>query len=204
MAVADKAAEDLDVKKEGDAQDIAALDFPPGVLAPAEVNKQSPALKFEDDEKTAIKGLNKKIAQRDMPARREQIIRVWEARLFDRQFQHLLPRQNGGWELPAFGTGYGRGEEEDRSQWEIDIYSSYRKIICAALTREVPGSRFEPADPDSDRDITASSNSEKLKTKIIRDNRMRELQGETARFLWTDGVGVHFTRYVLDAQAFGF
>ena len=204
MAVADKAAEDLDVKTEGEAQDIDALDFPPGVLAPSEVNKQSPVLDFEDDEKIAIKDLNKKIAQRDMPARREQIIRVWEARLFDRQFQHLLPRQNGGWELPAIGTGYGRGEEEDRSQWEIDIYSSYRKIICAALTREVPGTRFEPSDPDSDRDITAASNSEKLKTKIERDNRMRELQGEAARFLWTDGVAVHLTRYVLDAQAFGF
>ena len=204
MAVADKAAEDLDVEVKGQAKEIADLDFPPGVLAPAEVNKQSPPLHFEDDEKTAIKDLNKKIAQRDMPARREQIIRVWEARLFDRQFQHLLPRQNGGWELPAIGTGYGRGEEEDRSQWEIDIYSSYRKIICAALTREVPGSRFEPSDPDSDRDITAASNSEKLKTKIERDNRMRELQGECARFLWTDGVAVHLTRFVLDAQAFGF
>ena len=124
--------EELDekaVQTEGEAQEIDALDFPPGVLAPSEVNKQSPAIKFDDTEKNAIKALNKKVAQRDMPARREQIIRVWESRLFDRQFQHLLPRQNGGWELPALGTGYGRGEEEDRSQWEIDIYSSYRKII---------------------------------------------------------------------------
>jgi hypothetical protein len=208
MAVADTAAEDLDVRtgeqSEGDAVDIDALDFPPGVLAPAEVNKQSPPLYFEDDEKNAIKALNKKIAQRDMPARREQIIRNWEAHLFDRQFQHLLPRQNGGWELPAIGSGYGRGEEEDRSQWEIDIYSSYRKIICAALTREVPGTRFEPSDPDSDRDITAASNSEKVKTKIERDNKMKELQGEAARLLWTDGLSVHLTRYVLDAQAFGY
>ena len=188
----------------GVAKDIDDLDYPPGVLAPSEVNKQSPVLKFEDDEKNAIKALNKKIAQRDMPARREQIIRTWEARLFDRQFQHLLPRQNGGWELPAIGSGYGRGEEEDRSQWEIDIYSSYRKIICSALTREVPGTRFEPGDPDNDRDITASSNAEKLKTKIERDNRMKELQGEAARFLWTDGLSVHTTLYVLDAQAFGY
>ena len=207
MPPSDTAAEDLDVKsgqEEGEAQDIEALDFPPGVLAPSEVNKQSPALHFEDDEKNAIISLNKKIAQRDMPARREQIIRVWEARLFDRQFQHLLPRQNGGWELPAIGSGYGRGEEEDRSQWEIDMYSSYRKIICAALTREVPGTSFNPSDPDSDRDITAASNAEKLKTKIERDNDLKGRQEETARFLWTDGVSVHFTRYVLDAQAFGY
>jgi hypothetical protein len=196
--------DEKDVQNEGETKDIEALDFPPGVLAPSEINKQSPPLHFEDDEKNAIKALNKKVAQRDMPARREQIIRVWEARLFDRQFQHLLPRQNGGWELPALGTGYGRGEEEDRSQWEIDIYSSYRKIICAALTREVPGTRFEPGDPDSDRDITASSNAEKLKSKVERDNRLKELQGETARFLWTDGLAVHLTRYVLDAQAFGY
>ena len=61
---------DKDVQTEGEAQDIEALDFPPGVLAPSEVNKQSPPIHFEDDEKNAIKALNKKIAQRDMPARR--------------------------------------------------------------------------------------------------------------------------------------
>ena len=43
--------EELDekaVQTEGEAQEIDALDFPPGVLAPSEVNKQSPAIKFDD------------------------------------------------------------------------------------------------------------------------------------------------------------
>jgi hypothetical protein len=179
-------------------------EYAPGVLCAAETSKLSPPLDFNEEEVNAIKALNRKIGMRDMPARREQIIHVWEERLFDRSYQHLLPRNNGGWELPAIGSGYGPGEEEDRSQWEIDIYSSYRKIICAALTREVPVSRFEPTDPVNDVDITSADRAEKLKTKIVRDNNMKARQEEESRFLWTDGLAVTFTRYELDAQAFGY
>ena len=169
-------------------------------LKPRQI-KSSPLMRWK---KPRIKTLNGKVAMYDMPSRREQLVKVWEARLFDRGYQHLLPRQNGGWELPAIGSGYGPGEEQDRSQWEIDIYSSYRKIICAALTREVPNVDFQPADQDEDRDITAASSANKLTAKIHRDNKMKELQGETARFLWTDGLAVHFTRYMLDAQGYGY
>lgn len=178
-------------------------DYAPGLLCAVEAPPEDP-IEFEPAEITAIKALNRKTAMKDMPSRREQLVKVWEARLFDRGFQHLLPRQNGGWEIPAIGSGYGPGEDEDRSQWEIDIYSSYRKIICAALTREVPGVMFEPSDQDEDADITAASSADKLKTKIQRDNKMKELQGETARFLWTDGLAVHFSRYMLDAQGYGY
>ena len=178
-------------------------EYAPGLLCAIEAPPEDP-IEFEDDEINAIKALNRKTSMKDMPSRREQLVRVWEARLFDRGFQHLIPRQNGGWEIPAIGSGYGPGEDEDRSQWEIDIYSSYRKIICAALTREVPGVLFEPADQDEDADITAAASADKLKSKICRDNRMKDLQGECARFLWTDGIAVHFSRYMLDAQGFGF
>jgi len=178
-------------------------EYAPGVLCAIEAPPEK-EIEFDDQEISAIKSLNRKVAMRDMPSRREQLVRVWEARLFDRGFQHLLPRQNGGWEIPSVGSGYGPGEDEDRSAWEIDIYSSYRKIICAALTREVPGVLFEPTDQDDDRDITAASSADKLKAKISRDNKLKELQGEGARFLWTDGLSVHFSRYVLDAQGYGY
>ena len=180
-----------------------APEYEPGVLCAIEAPPET-KLDFDDQEISAIKTLNRKVAMRDMPSRREQLVRVWEARLFDRGFQHLLPRQNGGWEIPSVGSGYGPGEDEDRSAWEIDVYSSYRKIICAALTREVPGVLFEPSDQDDDRDITAAASADKLKSKISRDNKMKELQGEAARFLWTDGIAVHLSRYVLDAQGFGY
>ena len=68
----------------------------------------------------------------------------------------------------------------------------------------MPGVLFEPSDQDDDRDITAAASADKLKSKISRDNKMKELQGEAARFLWTDGIAVHLSRYVLDAQGFGY
>ena len=68
----------------------------------------------------------------------------------------------------------------------------------------MPNVDFQPADQDEDRDITAASSANKLTAKIHRDNKMKELQGEAARFLWTDGLSVHFTRYMLDAQGYGY
>lgn len=179
------------------------VEYAPGVLCAVEVPPENP-IELDDDEIKAIKALNGKVAMYDMPSRREQLIRVWEARLFDRGYQRLLPRYGGGWEVPGLDTNYGSTGNDERAPWEIDIYSSYRKIICAALTREVPAVDFEPSDPDDDRDITAAASANKLIAKIQRDNKMKELQGEAARFLWTDGLCVHFSRYILDAQGYGY
>ena len=185
-----------------DGQQGDAPDYPPGTLCGCQVHPTEP-VDLTTDEISKIKSLVTKIAQRDMPARREQIIRIWEARLFDRGFQHLLPRRNGGWTLPAVGSGYGAGEKESRSIFEVNIYSSYRKIITSALTREVPTVRFEPDDPEDDAQITAAEAAEKLKKKIERDNKMLGLQAEVSRFLWTDGLSVYWTRYIRDGQRFG-
>jgi hypothetical protein len=173
----------------------------PGELIGVEYFKK-PALKWEDDEKAAIRDLCRLTQNRDMPARREEVIRVWEARLFDRGKQHLLPLRNGGWKIPGAGTGYGT-QDQVRSMFEINIYGAFQEITTSVLTREVPVPLFESANPEDDKGITASENAEKCKERIVTGGRFLSKQAEMARFLYTDGRAFYHTAYMLDAAQFG-
>jgi len=143
--------------------------------------------------------------QRDMPARREEILAVWEAELFWRGFQHLLPMRSGfGWEFASPGTGYGPGEPGFRSMFETNFYLVYGMSIVSALTRQVPKTIFQPVCPKEDADITAAGAANKLVNVIIRNNNFLSLMSDMARFLWTDGRCSFYTRYMKDGQRFGF
>lgn len=181
--------------------------MPPGMLIGVETSYKE-ALEFTEGEKTAIRELCRKVQLRDMPARREEVIRVWEHRLFDRGFQHLLPSYSGnaitGWQLPTVGSGYGPGEPDSRSIFETNIYNSYSQIIISALTREVPTPRFRPRDRQNDADITAAETAEKIRKEIEFRNKLISVMAEMARFLWTDGRAVFFSRYIKDGSRFGY
>lgn len=177
---------------------------PPGVLCPVQVYEEEP-VELEESEKNALKQLFEKLKQRDMPARREEIIKVWEAHLFERGFQHLLLHRNFGWQFPQSGTGYGYGEANSKSMFATNIYASYEDIIVAALSREFPTTRAKPSNPKEDADITAAESAEKLIEEIIRKaNGMKVEAADLARLLWTDGRSWQRTRYMRNAQKYGY
>src|SRR5271170_6811720 len=80
----------------------------PGVLIGTDWSVE-PELDVKESHISAAKSLLKKVKMRDNPARREEILRVWEAELFWRGYQHLLPSRTGfGWEFAGIGSGYGQ------------------------------------------------------------------------------------------------
>jgi hypothetical protein len=175
----------------------------PGILVGVEWTKKG-TVDCSEDEQRAIKALLTKLNNRDSAAFREMIVRTWEKRLFDRGFQHILPVRNGGWSLPAQGTGYGYGEENSKSSFETNIYNSYNQMITSALTREVPTVRFKSKKPDDDGGITAAQSANAIKERIIRSNEILVLWEDLGRFLYTDGLGVIHTYYTKDGQQFGY
>src|SRR5580658_322962 len=175
----------------------------PGALCGVEWTRKG-TVDCTQDEQCSIKSLLTKLFSRDSPPRREEIIRIWERRLFDRGFQHILPLRQGGWALPAQGTGYGYGEESSKSNFETNIYNSFNQMITAALTREVPNTRFKSSRPHDDAGITAAQSSESLKIQIIRNNKMLTLLEDACRLLWTDGRVIFETCYMKDAARFGY
>jgi hypothetical protein len=178
--------------------------IPSGSLIGTDFSKE-PELELRESHINALRSLLKKLMMRDMPARREEILRVWEAELFWRGYQHLLPSRVGfGWEFAGPGSGYGRGEGSFRSMFETNFYLSYGRSVISALTRKVPTVRFIPICPQSDIDITSADAANKLVGIITRNNKMLGLMAEMARFLYTDGRASFYTRYVRDGQRFGF
>ena len=175
----------------------------PGELTAVEWYKDGP-VELTQDEQNAFKDLCTKLQTREQAPRREEIILDWKKRLYDRGFQHILPTRNGGWQLPAVGSGYNPQDQDSRSMFIVNIYASYRQIITSVITREIPKAHFEPDDPDSDVDITASEGAEKMESYVERDCNIRGLMEDMSRFLWTDGRAVFQSMYVLDAQRFGY
>lgn len=179
--------------------------IPVGSLIGSDWSKEQ-ELELTDTQIAAIRALLKKLMLRDMPARREEILRVWEAELFWRGYQHLLPTRTGfGWEIVGFGGYSGQGTNgSGKSSFETNYYLSYGRSVVSALTRKVPTTRFVPICPQSDVDITSAEAANKLVGVITRNNKMLGLMADMARFLYTDGRCSFYTRYVRDGQRFGF
>jgi hypothetical protein len=178
--------------------------YAPGVLAGIEVSDQAhPNLELNDLQKNALKELVTKAAKRDYPARLVEVIAAWEAALFYRGFQFLVPRTGGGWIIPGESTGYGPSMQMDLALLPTNIYSSYAQIIISSLTRAVPGVRWEPQDADNDAQITATESADKFVKVISRNNDLVMVQTDACRYFWCDGRALYYTRFVVDGQRFG-
>lgn len=173
-----------------------------GVLAGLEWSPV-PNAKLLTTERNAIKELVKKAARRDYPARLIEIIATWEAALFYRGFQFLIPERGGGWKIPGESTGYGASMQMDLALLPTNIYSARGQMIIAALTRTVPSVRFAPQDGTSDAQITAADSADKFVKVISRNNDLIVIQTDASRYLWTDGRFGYWSRFEKNGQAYG-
>jgi hypothetical protein len=173
-----------------------------GVLAGLEYSPTENA-DLTDEEKRALKDLCTRAAKRDYPARLIEVIQAWEAALFYRGFQFLIPQRGGGWLIPGESTGYGPSMQLDLALLPTNIYSSYGQILISALTRSVPGVRFEPQEANNDAQITAAESAGKFVKVIKRNNDLIMVQTDAARYLYNDGRAIYWSRFVKDGQRFG-
>lgn len=173
-----------------------------GVLAGLEWSPV-PNAELRDDQKTALRERLKRAQRRDYPARLIEVIQTWEAALFYRGFQFLIPQRGGGWLIPGESTGYGPSMQLDLSLLPTNIYSARAQMIIAALTRTVPNVRFAPQRADNDAQITAAESAEKFRKVISRNNDLIMIQTDASRFLWTDGRFHYWSRFEKNGQKFG-
>lgn len=185
----------------GDVQDN---DLKLGELGPFDYSDQE-FVELSEEEKNAIRKLVQDCAKRDTAARRMEVEQSWEARLFKRGYQYLLPRKGGGWYLPSPTTGFGPGRQiQQAALYETNIYGAHCDIITSALVRDIPECRFEPNNPNYDPDITAADQAKDYKEIFARANDLRAVHTQAADYMCTDGRVLFYTRAVLDGQAFGY
>lgn len=177
--------------------------FVPGQYTSFDFSEQ-PFAQLTDDQKNKLQELVILASRTDVASRRFEVEQAWEARLFERGYQHLLPRRGGGWSLPGEGSKWGPLSTADSSAlYSTNIYGRDRDIIVGSIAREVPEVVFFPQDSTNIADVQAAEGANKYQEIYEKNNDLRARLAEIANYYYTDDRVVMYTRQVVDAQSFG-
>jgi len=194
----------------GDVADLARK-----VLTPEGVSYSAAALgpNFErlEEERpelvNALRELVRQYRQEGVTARRHEIRRIRQARLFWQGLQYAWWNPNDmNWHLP-FEQKFNDDralEEMPRYQFVTNFYQGFGLSFVAVLSQDVPSVRFYPQSAQSLVDIAAARAASDVAELVERNNHVEHLLTSIGYFLWTDGKLGAYVRYVKDGQRFGF
>ena len=155
----------------------------------------------------ALRELVRQYRQEGIVARRNEIRRVRQARMFWQGLQYAWWNPNDmNWHLP-----YEQRSSDDRSleempryQFVTNFYQGFGLSFVAVISQDVPSVRFYPQSAQSLVDIAAAKAASDVAELVERNNRAEELLTAIGYFLWTDGKLGAYVRYVEDGARFGF
>jgi hypothetical protein len=155
----------------------------------------------------ALRELVRQYRQEGVVARRHEIRRIRQARLFWQGLQYAWWNPNDmNWHLP-FEQRFSDDrelEEMPRYQFVTNFYQGFGLSFIAVLSQDVPSVRFYPQSAQSLEDIAAARAASDVAQLIEQNNQVEQLLTSIGYFLWTDGKLGAYVRYVADGQRFGF
>ena len=154
----------------------------------------------------ALRELEVQYRQEGIVARRHEIRRIRQARLFWQGLQYAWWNpQDMTWHLPYESKSYDDSAmaEMPRYQFVTNIYQAFGLSFVSVLSQDVPATRFYPQSAQSISDVTTAKAASQVSTLIEQNNRVQHLLTGVAFYLWTDGKIGGYVRYVADAQRFG-
>jgi hypothetical protein len=155
----------------------------------------------------ALHELVRQYRQEGVVARRHEIRRIRQARLFWQGLQYAWWNPNDmNWHLP-FEQRFSDDrelEEMPRYQFVTNFYQGFGLSFIAVLSQDVPSVRFYPQSTQSLEDIGAARAASDVAQLIEQNNHVEQLLTSVGYFLWTDGKLGAYVRYVADGQRFGF
>lgn len=144
-------------------------------------------------------------------ARRNEIRRIKQARLFWQGLQYLTGYDYGSMDWNVVGasskTGLSVDEDENASgryQFVTNLYQAFGLAFIALMSQEAPGVTWLPQSAQSDEDVTTAKAATNIAELVQENNDPEELLKAISYFLWCDGVVVGHVREVIDGQEFGF
>jgi len=155
----------------------------------------------------ALRELVRQYRMEGVAARRHEIRRIRQARLFWQGMQYAWWNPNDmNWHLPYEHPANDDRELEEmpRYQFVTNFYQGFGLSFVAVLSQDVPSVRFYPQSFQSLVDIAAARAASDVAELIERNNHVEHLLTSIGYFLWTDGKLGAYVRYVEDAQRFGF
>ena len=155
----------------------------------------------------ALRELVRQYRQEGVVARRHEIRRIRQARLFWQGLQYAWWNPNDmNWHLP-FEQRFSDDrelEEMPRYQFVTNFYQGFGLSFIAVLSQDVPSVRFYPQSSQSLADIAAARAASDVAQLAEQNNQVEHLLTSIGYFLWTDGKLGAYVRYVADGQRFGF
>src|SRR4051812_13277513 len=155
----------------------------------------------------ALRELVRQYREEGVVARRHEIRRIRQARLFWQGLQYAWWNPNDmNWHQP-FEQRFADDrqlEEMPRYQFVTNFYQGFGLSFIAVLSQDVPSVRFYPQSAQSLQDISAARAASDVATLIEQNNHIEQLLTSIGYFLWTDGKLGAYVRYVADGQRFGF
>ncbi len=154
----------------------------------------------------ALRDLVVQYREEGMVARRYEIRRIRQARLFWQGLQYAWWNpQDMTWNLPYESKLYddSAAAEMPRYQFVTNLYQAFGLSFISILSQDVPATQFYPQSAQSIGDITAARAASQVCDLVEQNNRVQHLLTGVAFYLWTDGKIGGYVRYVADAQRFG-
>src|SRR5438094_6310030 len=155
----------------------------------------------------ALRELVRQYRQEGIVARRHEIRRIRQARLFWQGLQYAWWNPNDmNWHLPfeQRSSDDRQLEEMPRYQFVTNFYQGFGLSFIAVLSQDVPSVRFYPQSSQSLADIAAARAASDVAQLVEQNNHVEQLLTSIGYFLWTDGKLGAYVRYVADGQRFGF
>ena len=154
----------------------------------------------------ALRELEVEYRQEGIVARRNEIRRIRQARLFWQGLQYAWWNpQDMTWHLPYESKIYddSAAAEMPRYQFVTNLYQAFGLSFISVLSQDVPATRFYPQSAQSIADITTARAASQVSELVEQNNRVQHLLTGVAFYLWTDGKIGGYVRYVADSQRFG-
>lgn len=155
----------------------------------------------------ALRDLVRQYREEGIVARRHEIRRIRQARLFWQGLQYAWWNPKDlNWHLP-FEQRFSDDralEEMPRYQFVTNFYQGFGLSFIAVISQDVPTVRFYPQSSQSLEDVTAARAASDVAELIEQNNHPEQLLSAIGYHLWTDGKLGGYVRYVADGQRFGF
>src|SRR6185437_10406294 len=154
----------------------------------------------------ALRELVVQFRQEGIVARRHEIRRIRQARLFWQGLQYAWWNpQDMNWHLPSESQIYDDSAlaEMPRYQFVTNLYQAFGLSFVSVLSQDVPATRFYPQSTLNEADITTAKAASEVAGLIEQNNRAQQLLTGVGFYLWTDGKIGGYVRYVADGQRFG-
>jgi hypothetical protein len=155
---------------------------------------------------SALRDLMLQFRSEGLVARRSEVRRIKQARLFWQGLQYSWWNPNDmSWHLPYDPSSDAEKspEEMPRYQFVTNLYQAFGLSFIALISQDTPATRFFPQSAQIDVDVAAARAASDVAALVEQNNKVQQMLTGAGYFLWTDGKIGGYVRYVADAQRFG-